>query len=170
MNAAARRGQSQILLFNGTGKVPVGVTVSEWLRLRKLCRSDRNAADVWRQLERILASDSFARARANARKFLAFIVSRALLGRSQHLKETVIAIGVFQRLADFDSARSSTVRVAAASLRRRLGCFYCGEGYRDPILISIPSGTYVPRIARRIAAQERSDVSTRLTRNTKSRE
>jgi uncharacterized membrane-anchored protein len=102
-----------------------------------------------RQLERILDSPKFARVHAKTRDFLAFIVSKTLIGQADQIKELTVAIRVFGESADFDPLVSSKVRVAALALRRRIASYYATEGARDPIEILMFMGTYVPRIRRR---------------------
>jgi Tol biopolymer transport system component len=100
------------------------------------------------QLDRILASAEFSGAE-RASSFLRFVVLRALSGRAGEIKESVIAVEALGRSASFDSKSDSIVRVEAKRLRDRLDLFYRNEGAGDPILISLPTGGYVPEFSER---------------------
>lgn len=99
-------------------------------------------------LERILASAAFSR---NARQsnFLKFLVERHLEGRGNELKESVIAVEVFDRRPDYDPKLDAIVRTEAVRLRARLQKYYAGEGRLDPIIIELPKGGYRPVFSRR---------------------
>lgn len=103
------------------------------------------------QLERILSSAQFTAAEG-ARKLLRYLVEETLAGHGDQLKEYTLATEVFGRDASFDPKINPTVRVEASRLRRRLEYYYLTLGRRDPVLIELPRGTYVP------AFQEHADV------------
>ena len=44
----------------------------------------------------------------------------------------------------FDPQSDAIVRVEAARLRRALETYFAGEGRKDPIVIELPTGHYVP--------------------------
>ena len=93
------------------------------------------------QLDRILASAVFSRSE-HLRRFLAFIVEQTLAGKGQTLKESVLAHELYGKGTDFDGGTDPVVRVDARRLRDKLREFY--EGRSDPVVISLPKGTYVP--------------------------
>ena len=95
------------------------------------------------QLERVLSSAQFASAES-ARRLLRFLVEETLAGRGARLKEYTLATDVFGREASFDPKTNPAVRVEASRLRRRLEYYYLTLGRRDPVLIELPRGTYVP--------------------------
>lgn len=95
------------------------------------------------QLNRIVASASFARAHRSA-ALLQFLVEQTLAGNSQGLKEYVVGVQVFQRGDSFDPRIDSIVRVEANRLRKRLKEYYEGEGRQDPVVIELPPGAYIP--------------------------
>jgi TolB-like protein len=97
-----------------------------------------------RQVERILGSPGFARNERLSR-FLQVVVERHLEDRDDELKESVIAVDVFGRRADYDPKRDPVVRAEASRLRARLAEYYLNEGKHDPLLIEIPKGGYRPR-------------------------
>jgi len=101
------------------------------------------ADQVLAAVKRITASQPFARSERLAR-FLRFIVERTLEGRSEEIKELVIAAEVFDRGLDFEPKDSTIVRTEARRLRQRLGDYYAAEGREDPTRIELPKGAYVP--------------------------
>jgi len=100
------------------------------------------------QLERILASPDFVNA-GRLSRFLRFAVEETAAGRSEHLKEYVIGVEVYQRDTSFDPRLDAIVRVEAGRLRAKLQRYYATEGANDPIVISIPKGSYVPAVVDR---------------------
>ncbi|MBK8176642.1 MAG: hypothetical protein IPK66_15660 [Rhodospirillales bacterium] len=102
-----------------------------------------SAADVRGQLERILASNSFA-ASSKCKALFRFLVEETLAGRGDRLKGFTVAVAVFGRDETFDSQTDPVVRLEARRLRRGLDGYYANDGTRDPVRISIPKGAYVP--------------------------
>lgn len=95
------------------------------------------------QLERILASASFATAGRHSR-LLRYVVERTLAGEGDQLKEYVLGTEVFDRADSYDPRLDSIVRVEARRLRSRLDEYYQAAGRDDEIIITIPRGNYVP--------------------------
>src|SRR5262249_11250561 len=93
-----------------------------------------NAEAIRTELERVLSSGAFVRNERQA-QFLRFLVERHLQGRHAELKESVIAVEVFGRKADYDPKLDAIVRTEAVRLRARLQKFYAGEGSQEPLLI-----------------------------------
>lgn len=118
----------------------------EKTRLEELQRTQAFVREALHQLERILDSSCFTRVQTKTRDFLAFVVSKTLIGQAEQIKEMIVAIRVFRESTDFEPLENSKVRVAALALRRRLAEYYADEGAGDPIEIVIPIGAYVPRI------------------------
>jgi hypothetical protein len=98
-------------------------------------------------LSTVQASVTFSRVGRTTRAFLFFIVALSLLGRSDRIKELTVAARVFGENAQFDPLIDSKVRVAGVALRRRLARYYATEGQRARLRITIPVGTYAPRVA-----------------------
>lgn len=119
---------------------------AERTQLEELRHADSFVDQALRQFYRILASQKFARVQQKAKDFLGFIVAKQLLGLSEQIKETTIAVSVYGEPADFNPAESSKIRVAAGELRHRLAEYSAGEGRHDPIDITMPLDTYVPDI------------------------
>ncbi|MFT3822039.1 MAG: hypothetical protein QM750_31235 [Rubrivivax sp.] len=87
---------------------------------------------------------------ARHRALLRHLVERALDGDLAALKESVIAVEVFGRAADrFDPRSDTIVRVEARRLRSRLADYYRVDGQASAVRISLPVGSYVPRIVHR---------------------
>ncbi len=93
------------------------------------------------QLERILASEVFSRSQ-HLRRFLSFIVEQRLAGQGHSLKESILAHELYGKGTDFDGGADPVVRVDARRLRDKLREYY--EGRSDPVVISLPKGSYVP--------------------------
>jgi TolB-like protein/Flp pilus assembly protein TadD len=103
-----------------------------------------NEQDALQQLARVLSSSGFARNERMSR-FLRFLVERHLQGRDDEIKESVIAVEVFNRKPDYDPKQDSIVRTEAGRLRARLAEYYTGEGRGEPIIIELPKGGYIPK-------------------------
>jgi Tol biopolymer transport system component len=93
------------------------------------------------QLDSILASAVFSRS-PHLRRFLAYIVEQSLAGHGPTLKESVLAHELYGKGTDFDAGNDPVVRVDARRLRDKLREF--NEGRSDPVLISLPKGSYMP--------------------------
>ena len=119
-------------------------------------RSDPPDAAIRAQLERILGSAVFSRS-PQLRRFLSFIVEQSLAGQGHTLKESVLAHELYGKGTDFDGGTDPVVRVDARRLRDKLREFY--EGRSDPVLISLPKGSYVPVFEGNSASPTPSDSS-----------
>jgi hypothetical protein len=89
-------------------------------------------------------SSSEFKATSRQKKFLQFVVEKTIEGRADEIKGYTIATSVFGRKETFDQATDPIVSVEARRLRRALEHYYLAVGMRDPILIDIPKGSYVP--------------------------
>jgi len=114
------------------------------------------------QLERVLGSVTFRQV-DRLKRFLNFIVSEALAGRGDRLKEYVIGVQVFDKDSSFDPRADPIVRVQARRLRARLGRYYREEGGTDAVVIDLPKGGYAPVFKNReSAAGSRRSLGTAL--------
>src|SRR3990167_2698624 len=93
--------------------------------------------EVRHQLQRLLTSPVLASS-GRLRRFLEFVVEKALAGEGERLKEFVIGIEVFDRDAQYDPRVDSIVRVEAARLRTKLAEHYNGDGRGDAIVFTLP--------------------------------
>ena len=104
-------------------------------------RRELPESDVRAQLDRILASEVFSQSQ-HLRRFLSFIVEQRLAGQGPSLKESVLAHELYGKGTDFDGGTDPVVRVDARRLRDKLREYY--QGRSDPVVISLPKGSYVP--------------------------
>lgn len=111
-----------------------------------------SAPEVEAELRKILSSQRFLKAEG-LRNFLRFVVERTLAGRSDELKESVIAMEAFNRRASFDPRLDAFVRVQAGRLRTALSEYFETEGADDPVGIEMPKGGYVAVFTARGAAE-----------------
>jgi Tol biopolymer transport system component len=102
---------------------------------------DLSEAAIRAELDSILASEVFSRSQ-HLRRFLSFIVEQRLAGEEHSLKESVLAHELYGKGTDFDGGMDPVVRVDARRLRDKLREYY--EGRSDPVVISLPKGTYIP--------------------------
>src|SRR5262249_45355707 len=98
---------------------------------------------VRRELDTILSSHGFIQSK-RLTEFLRFVVERHLDGKDDELKETVLAVEVFGRKADYDPKQDSIVRTEAGRLPSKLIEYYSGEGRNDSVVIELPKGRYTP--------------------------
>jgi TolB-like protein len=96
---------------------------------------------VRRQLDRLLASDWFARSGRMCR-FLRFAVERTLAGTADEIKEYLVGVEVFDRGVSYDPRVDPIVRVEARRLRAKLDAYYASVGTNDAVLIKFPKGSY----------------------------
>jgi TolB-like protein/tetratricopeptide (TPR) repeat protein len=100
---------------------------------------------VRRHLEKILASHVFAGSR-RTQDFLRLIVSHALEGDVDNLRERMIGAEMFGRPVSYDTGSDSVVRVRASEVRKKLAQFYSeSKEEKTEVRIELPSGSYVPR-------------------------
>lgn len=108
---------------------------------------------ILQQLERVLSSTVFRRAERSS-ALLRFVVLRTLDGQADRLKEYTLGAEALGRGESFDPRSDPVVRAEASRLRTRLEQYYETTGSRDPVLVTLPKGTYVPQFAQRPAAAE----------------
>lgn len=76
-------------------------------------------------------------------KFLRYVVHETLAGRGGELKEQVLAAELYGKSIGPDTGDDSTVRVDARRLRDKLREYYA-ECPHDPVIVSLPKGSYIP--------------------------
>ena len=103
---------------------------------------------ILEQLERMLASDTFAGAE-RSRVLLRFLVERAVENQSDRLKEYTIGSEALGRGDSFDPRTDPIVRAEASRLRSRIERYYATDGVADTVLVTLPKGSYVPQFQRR---------------------
>ena len=105
--------------------------------------SDLSPESIRLQISRIIDSPEIGNS-PRLQMMLSYIVDEYLAGRERYIKGATISSAVFDSSGDHDPNTSSTVRVEMGRLRRRLSEYYAGKGKDDPVIISIPKGSYVP--------------------------
>ena len=95
------------------------------------------------QVQRVLKSATFRNA-VTLQQLLQFLTTRAFEGGAEALKEYTIGVEAFGRPQDFDPKTDTIVRVQIHRLRQKLAEYYEADGSRDPILVEIPKGHYLP--------------------------
>lgn len=76
---------------------------------------------------------------------LRYIVEKTLAHQDNDLKERTIGVEVFGRNPTYDTNADPVVRFSAGEIRRRLAQFYQESGTASPVVLELPSGTYIPR-------------------------
>jgi hypothetical protein len=100
-------------------------------------------ADIYAELERVVAGPCLTKSPQLA-NFLRFVVEAVLAGNGSRIKGYTIATDALGRDARFDPQADPIVRVEAGRLRRALEHYYANGGSRDPVVIELPRGGYVP--------------------------
>jgi len=99
-------------------------------------------------LQSLLASEALRVSERN-RRFLSFVVRRAIDGQADRIKAYSIGVDVFGRDDSFDPTLDPIVRIEATRLRSALAAYYEGPGRAAAVMITIPKGSYVPSFSRR---------------------
>ncbi|HVX67755.1 MAG TPA: hypothetical protein VHA11_14185 [Bryobacteraceae bacterium] len=97
----------------------------------------------WELVQRVAASSPFQRT-ARLREFLLYVCERSLRNQLDEIREANIGNNVFGRGADYNPSEDNIVRVEARHLRKRLASYFAEEGKDEPIVITIPKGSYAP--------------------------
>ena len=104
--------------------------------------------EVRDEIQAIRHSRLFAQSPRRIR-LLEYLCDMVLLGRQDEIKETTIALEVFERTTEFDDKKDAIVRVEAHRLRERLAKYYATEGSHDRVVIELAPGGYIPRFIAR---------------------
>jgi hypothetical protein len=110
----------------------------------RIALSESLKESVREQLNRLLASPYFIQSKRSV-TFLRFITDQTLAGDAENIKERILGIEIFGRDANYDTASDPVVRVTASEIRKRVAQYYQEPGHQDELLITLPSGSYVPR-------------------------
>lgn len=100
-------------------------------------------ADIRRALARLCDSPIF-QSSPRLKTFLQYIVETTLAGNASSIKAYSIGIGALGRPSSFDPSNDASVRVEAGRLRAALARYYAQHGTDDALIISVPTGQYVP--------------------------
>jgi len=102
-----------------------------------------------RELEWVLSHPEISRS-ASLVRFLSFVCNKHFDGKSQDIREHVIAVEALGRKqSNFDSHVDPIVRVTARTLRKRLETLYKNDGQDHRLQIVLPLGHYIPEFVRR---------------------
>ena len=118
------------------------------------------------QLNRILSSKAFRQA-DRLKRFLSFVVTETISGRSDRLKEFVVGVEVFGK--DTSSTRGTTRSCAfrRAVCAHNLARYYREEGQEEELVIEMPKGGYAPVFRPlKSVAPKRPITPTLVSRNT----
>lgn len=100
-------------------------------------------------LQRVLQSPLFSRCSA-LRAFLNYVTENAIAGKLELIKEQSIGSAALGRGAGYDPTADNIVRVRAHELRHKLEKYFETVGAHEPVVISLPRGTYIPEFRVRI--------------------
>lgn len=98
-------------------------------------------------LQRVVDSEAFAGSRRMS-AFLLFAGQAALEGRTE-IDQYEIAEQVLNRHEDFNPLDDASVRKLASQVRSKLEEYFEGEGAAEPVVISLPRRSYIPRFRHR---------------------
>src|SRR5262249_23979638 len=108
-------------------------------------------------IQRVVSSQPFARA-PQLRGFLLFVAERALAGRVHEINEHEIGRAVLGRRPTFNPHEENNVRAQARYLRAKLEQYFENDGKDEPVVVTIPRGTYVPVFEPRAAVPAPPDM------------
>jgi hypothetical protein len=94
-------------------------------------------------LQRVLHSPQFSRCSA-LRAFLNYVTENAIAGNLELIKEQSIGAAALGRGPGYDPSADNIVRVRAHELRQKLEKHFETVGACEPVVISVPRGTYIP--------------------------
>lgn len=104
-------------------------------------------------IDRVAGSPHFARS-ARLRDFLLYVGHESLKAHATEIHEQEIGIKVFGRSPSYDRSQDNIVRVNASELRKRIETYFCTGGVGEPLVFSIPRGSYKPVFRWRVAEAE----------------
>jgi hypothetical protein len=103
----------------------------------------------WALALRIVASRQLVKA-AQLREILLYLSQRVLTDSNAAIREYEIGCGVLGRRSDFNPNDDNIVRVQISHLRKKLDEYFSAEGAAEPLILTIPRGSYVPRFTPRL--------------------
>jgi len=124
-----------------------------------------SAEQCRQQIHRIIHSPTF-RTALTLQQLFQFVADKAIAGTTEGLKEYTIGVEAFGRREDFDPKTDPIVRVQIHRLRQKLKEYYDAEGNRDPILIEIPKGHYLPSFESATGPEENLSTGTSSQQDT----
>src|SRR5437667_5666497 len=101
------------------------------------------ADERWQLVQRIVSSPPFQKS-TRLRELLEHVTERAIHGHAHELTEQQIGSTLFHKPSGYSSLEDSSVRVHARQLRLKLHEYFDEEGRNEPLILSIPKGSYTP--------------------------
>ncbi len=95
-------------------------------------------------LERILQSDTFARA-DQLKSFLRYVCEMEFAGKADQISEYLIGVHALGKQEGFSTSEDTSVRNRAYALRHKLEQFYAEDQGGNRVRIEFRKGTYIPR-------------------------
>jgi hypothetical protein len=119
---------------------------------QEIARSLETAADLrlFRQHLRDVVEGPAFRGSHRSAQFLKYIVDQAIAGQFDSLKERPLGVELFGRSPTYDTGEDAIVRVTASDVRRRLLYHYSSDESDSEFHITLPPGSYAPRITRAV--------------------
>jgi hypothetical protein len=102
----------------------------------------RDGDPRWRHIQKVVGSETFSRAR-RLRDLLLFLGRAAVEEPEKRIGENEVA-PVFGQPDASDPQTAGLVRAHTRHLREKLARYHAGEGAKDPIVMELPAGTFVP--------------------------
>src|SRR5207245_3238979 len=78
------------------------------------------------------------------RELLEHVTERTIHGHAHELTEQQIGSTLFRKPSGYSSLEDSSVRVHARQLRLKLHEYFDEEGRNEPLILSVPKGSYTP--------------------------
>lgn len=97
----------------------------------------------WQLVQRIVSSPPFQKS-TRLRELLEYVTERTIHGHSHDLTEQHIGNTLFHKPSGYSSLEDSSVRVHARQLRLKLHEYFDEGGRNEPVVLSIPKGSYTP--------------------------
>src|SRR5215470_5951986 len=99
--------------------------------------------DRWQLVQRIVSSPPFQKS-TRLRELLEYLTERTIHGHAHDLTELHIGNALFHKPAGYDPLEDSSVRVHVRQLRLKLHEYFDEEGRSEPLILTIPKGSYSP--------------------------
>lgn len=118
------------------------------LQAKSLTTAEPVGDDRWSLVLRMASSRHFAKA-PQLRQLLLYTSKLAITAPGSDLSEQEIGHHVLGRRPDYNTQEDNIVRVQIRHVRQRLDEYFVNEGKDEPLIISIPRGSHLPRFDRR---------------------
>lgn len=123
---------------------------------------DFESDERWELVQRIISSRTFAKSQ-QLQAFLLYVTKQTIIGRCDEIKEQAIGSQVLGRKPDYDPAGDNIVRVRARQLRQKIKQYFSSDGENEKLLLTMPTGGYVPVFEKRIIEPPVTVLETKAT-------